>query len=63
MTEIHLINSMNQSIINKIIEFKNKEIKKEELNKYMLLNLTHILKVTNKIKSKNEKIIKNKKLK
>ena len=56
MTEIHLINSMNQSIINKIIEFKNKEIKKEQLNKYMLLNLCFILKTTNKIKAKNEKI-------
>ena len=62
MSEIHLINSMNQSIINKIIEFKNKEIKKEELNKYMLLNLTHILKVTNKIKSKNEKMNKEQKI-
>ena len=54
MTEIQIMNSMNQSIISKITEFKNKEIKKDDLNKYMLLNLCHILKTTNKIKSKNE---------
>ena len=56
MSEISLVNSMNQSIINKITEFKNKEIKKDELNKYMLLNLCHILKNINKMKSKNEDI-------
>ena len=54
MTEIQVMNSMNQSIISKITEFKNKEIKKDDLNKFMLLNLCHILKTTNKIKSKNE---------
>ena len=54
MTEIQVMNSMNQSIIDKITEFKNKEIKKDDLNKFMLLNLCHILKTTNKIKSKNE---------
>ena len=51
-----MINSMNQSIINKLTEFKNKEIKKNDLNSFMLLNLCHILKTTNKIKSKNEEI-------
>ena len=56
MTEIQIINSMNQSIINKITEFKNKEIKSKELNNYMLLNLCHILKTTNKIKAKNKEI-------
>ena len=50
---------MNQSIVNKITEFKNKEIKKNDLNSFMLLNLCHILKTTNKIKSKNS-IIKKK---
>ena len=54
MTEIQVMNSMNQSIISKITEFKNKEIRKDDLNKFMLLNLCHILKTTNKIKSKNE---------
>ena len=58
MTEIQIINSMNQSIINKITQFKNKEIKKNDLNNFMLANLCHILKTTNKIKQKNEKIIK-----
>ena len=56
MTEIHIINVMNQSIINKLIDFKNKEIKKNELNSFMLANLCHILKTTNKIKSKNKNI-------
>ena len=56
MSEISFVNSMNQSIINKITEFKNKEIKKDELNKYMLLNLCHILKNVNKMKAKNEDI-------
>ena len=62
MTEIQIINSMNQSIINKITEFKNKEIKSKELNNYMLLNLCHILKTTNKIKAKNEEIQKKQKI-
>ena len=56
MSEIQMINSMNQSIINKLTEFKNKEIKKNDLNSFMLLNLCHILKTTNKIKSKNDEI-------
>lgn len=56
MTEIQVMNSMNQSIISKITEYKNKEIKKDELNKFMLLNLCHILTTTNKIKLKNENI-------
>ena len=47
---------MNKSVINKITEFKNKELKKEELNKYMFINLSYILSKTAKIKSKNEKI-------
>ena len=59
MLEIQIINSMNQSIIDKITEFKNKQIKKNDLNNFMLLNLCHILKTTNKIKSKNEEIKKN----
>lgn len=53
---MQIMNSMNQSLINKIVEFKNKEIKKDDLNKFMVLNLCHILKTKNKIKSKNEKI-------
>ena len=56
MTEIQIINAMNKSVINKITEFKNKELKKEELNKYMFINLSYILSKTAKIKSKNEKI-------
>ena len=62
MSEISIVNSMNQSIINKITEFKNKEIKKEELNKFMLLNLCHILKNVNKMKDKNEEIQKKQKI-
>ena len=56
MSEIQIIISMNQSLMNKIKEFKNKEIKKDDLNKFMLLNLCHVLKTTNKFKSRNEKI-------
>ena len=56
MSELQIINSMNQSIVDKITEFKNKHIKKNDLNNFMLLNLCHILKTTNKIKSKNEEI-------
>ena len=59
MTDIQIINSMNQSIISKITDFKNKEIKKNDLNSFMLLNLCHILKTTKKIKEKND-IIKKK---
>ena len=56
MTDIQIINSMNQSIISKITDFKNKEIKKNDLNSFMLLNLCHILKTTKKLKAKNDKI-------
>ncbi len=56
MTEILIVNSMNQSIITKITEFKNKAIKKNDLNNFMLVNICFILKITNKIKKKNEEI-------
>ena len=56
MTEIQIMNAMNQSVINKITEFKNKEIKKEDLNNFMFVNLSYILKQTKKIKNRNEKI-------
>ena len=56
MTDIQIINAMNQSVINKITEFKNKEIKKLELNNFMFINLSYILKKKKQIKSKNEKI-------
>ena len=56
MTEIQIVNAMNQSVINKLTEFKNKELKKDDLNNFMLINLTYILKKSKEIKSKNEKI-------
>ena len=56
MTEIQIVNSMNQSIITKITDFKNKAIKKNDLNNFMIVNLCYILKTTNKIKKKNEEI-------
>ena len=56
MTEIQIINAMNQSVMNKLTEFKNKELKKDELNKFMLINLSYILKKTKEIKTKTEKI-------
>ena len=56
MTDIQIVNSMNQSIITKITEFKNKAIKKNDLNNFMIVNLCHILKTTNKIRKKNEQI-------
>ena len=56
MTEIQIMNAMNQSVINKITEFKNKEIKKEDLNHFMFVNLSYILKQKQKIKARNEKI-------
>ena len=56
MSEIQIINSMKESIINCLTEFKNKKIKKKELNTFMILNLCHILKTTNKIKNKNYEI-------
>ena len=56
MTEIQIMNAMNQSVINKITEFKNKEIKKEDLNNFMFVNLSYILQQRKKIKNRNEKI-------
>ena len=56
MTEIQIMNAMNQSVINKITEFKNKEIKKEDLNNFMFVNLSYILRQRRKIKNRNEKI-------
>ena len=56
MTEIQIMNAMNQSVINKITEFKNKEIKKEDLNHFLFVNLSYILKQKQKIKARNEKI-------
>ena len=56
MTEIQIVNAMNQSVINKLTEFKNKEIKKDDLNNFMLINLSYILKKSKEIKTKNEKI-------
>ena len=56
MTEIQIMTAMNQSVINKITEFKNKEIKKEELNNFMFANLSYILTQRKKIKKRNEKI-------
>ena len=56
MTEIQIMNAMNQSVINKITEFKNKEIKKEDLNNFMFINLSYILRQRRKIKNRNEKI-------
>ena len=56
MTDIQIINSMNKSIINTITEYKNKTIKNNELNNFMLLDLCYILKTRNKIKKKNKEI-------
>ena len=56
MTQIQMILSMNKSIINKITEFKNKEIKKDELNKYLLVSLSRTLKSIEKIKESNKEI-------
>ena len=58
MTEIQIMNAMNQSVINKITEFKNKEIKKEDLNHFMFVNLSYILNQRKRIQKKNDKIIK-----
>ena len=52
MTEIQIMNAMNQSVINKITEFKNKEIKKEDLNHFMFVNLSYILTQRKKIQKK-----------
>lgn len=56
MSQIEQFNSMTQSIVNKITEFKNKEITKNDLNKYMLANMSYILSSTTKIKQKNKLI-------
>ena len=56
MSEIQIVQSMNESILNRITEFKNKKMKKNDLNKYMIINMCFILKTTNKIKEKNKKI-------
>ena len=56
MSEIQIINAMNQSVINKLTEFKNKQIKKEDLNHFMLVNMCYILKKKDEIKAKNDKI-------
>ena len=56
MSEIQIINAMNQSVINKLTEFKNKQIKKEDLNHFMLVNMCYILKKKEKITAKNDKI-------
>ena len=44
MTDIQIMNAMNKSVIGKITEFKNKEIKKDDLNHFMFINLSYILK-------------------
>ena len=49
MSEVQIMNAMNQSVINKITEFKNKEIKKEELN-----HITEILYLIPKNQNQNQ---------
>ena len=56
MTDIQVMNAMNKSVICKITEFKNKEIKKEDLNHFMFVNLSYILKQKKRIQTKNNKI-------
>ena len=56
MTDIDIMTAMNQSVISKITEFKNKEIKKEDLNHFMFVNLSYILQKKKKIQAKNDKI-------
>ena len=56
MTQIQIVNAMNQSVVNKLTSFNNQEIKKEELNKFLFINLTYILKKKKEINSKNDKI-------
>ena len=56
MSEIEQFNSMTQNITKKITEFKNKEITKNDLNKYMLVNMSYILASTMKMKQKNKLI-------
>jgi len=50
------MNAMNSSVIGKITQFKNNEIKKEDLNRFMLINLSYILHKKEKIQIKNDKI-------
>ena len=56
MTDILIMNAMNSSVIGKITQFKNSEIKKEDLNRFMLINLSYILHKKEKIQIKNDKI-------
>ena len=56
MSDILIMNMMNKSIIGKITEFKNNEIKKEDLNHFMLINLSYILKQKKNLQDKNNKI-------
>ena len=56
MTDILIMNAMNSSVIGKITQFKNSEIKKEDLNRFMLINLSYILHKKGKIQKKNDKI-------
>ena len=56
MTDILIMNAMNSSVIGKITQFKNNEIKKEDLNRFMLINLSYILYKKEKIQIKNDRI-------
>ena len=56
MTDILIMNAMNSSVIGKITQFKNSEIKKEDLNRFMLINLSYILYKKEKIQIKNDRI-------
>ena len=56
MTDILIMNAMNSSVIGKITQFKNNEIKKEDLNCFMLINLSYILHKKEKIQIKNDRI-------
>ena len=56
MTDILIMNAMNSSVIGKITQFKNNEIKKEDLNRFMLINLSYILHKKEKIQIKNDRI-------
>ena len=56
MTDILIMNAMNSSVIGKITQFKNNEIKKEDLNRFMLINLSYILQKKEKNQIKNDRI-------
>ena len=56
MTDILIMNAMNSSVLGKITQFKNSEIKKEDLNCFMLINLSYILHKKEKIQIKNDRI-------